>query len=272
MVEHGIPAVHVHAEPEIPGVIHGMNSCRSISSIVVDLLISESIVASEYAPILDSFRKCLELRDKYMRISGQMLGFNPKDHDGHFTGLDDRVADVSGVRPDVDLTNNHEPTSPFQPWGLYPHPPPPHWHWVEKGAVHHAPYEFEEEEFIFQNCKIPGPDPNGWDFEVDERGVYQVYDTQPGEYISSIIDSSLSNILLFIAQDKQPLFNIPAIREYYVDLEYVLGVIADGPTKSFAFRRLAYLSSKFTMYSLLNEFQELADMKVCTFSKRSFYY
>ena len=63
--------------------------------------------------------------------------------------------------------------------------------------------------------------------------------------------------------DKKPVFDIPTIREYYVDLEYVLGVIADGPTKSFAFRRLAYLSSKFTMYSLLNEFQELADMNVC---------
>ena len=47
-----------------------------------------------------------------------------------------------------------------------------------------------------------------------------------------------------------------------MDLEYVLGVISDGPTKSFAFRRLNYLANKFQMYSLLNEFQELADMKV----------
>ena len=221
---------------------------------------------SEYGPIFESFRKCLELRDKYMRVSGQMLGFNPKDHDGHFTGLDEGIADVSGVRPDVDLTSNHEPTSTFQPWRLYPHPPPPHWHWAEKGAVHHTPSEFEDEEFIFENCEIPGPDPNGWDFEVDERGVYQVYDPQPGKYISSMIDSLFNNISLLVAQDKKPLFDIPTIREYYVDLEYVLSVIADGPTKSFAFRRLGYLSSKFTMYQLLNEFQELADMKVCTFN------
>ena len=62
--------------------------------------------------------------------------------------------------------------------------------------------------------------------------------------------------------DKKPVFDIPTIREYFVDLDYVLGVISDGPTKSFAFRRLKYLASKFTMYSLLNEFQELADMKV----------
>jgi AMP deaminase len=62
--------------------------------------------------------------------------------------------------------------------------------------------------------------------------------------------------------DKKPLFDVPSIREYFVDLDYVLGVISDGPAKSFAFRRLKYLSSKFTMYTLLNEYQEMADMKV----------
>jgi AMP deaminase len=62
--------------------------------------------------------------------------------------------------------------------------------------------------------------------------------------------------------NKKPVFEIPTIREYFVDLEYVLGVISGGPAKSFAFRRLKYLSSKFTMYSLLHEFQELADIKV----------
>ena len=67
--------------------------------------------------------------------------------------------------------------------------------------------------------------------------------------------------------EEGPAFKIPDIREYFLDLEYVLGVIADGPTKSFAFRRLKYLSSKFTMYSLLNEFQELADMKVSSFHR-----
>ncbi|KIP10182.1 hypothetical protein PHLGIDRAFT_101508 [Phlebiopsis gigantea 11061_1 CR5-6] len=205
----------------------------------VELLDAEGIVISEYSSILESFRRCLELRDKYMHVSGQMLGFNPKDHDEHFTGLDKRVVDVAGVRPDVDLTAE-EPSSPFTPWKIYPRPPPPHWHWVEKGAVPHTPSELEDEEFVFENCQIPGPDANGWDFDVDERGVYQVYHSTP---------------------DKKPVFDIPTIREYYVDLEYVLGVIADGPTKSFAFRRLAYLSSKFTMYSLLNQSQELSDMK-----------
>ncbi|GJE88462.1 AMP deaminase [Phanerochaete sordida] len=213
-------------QSDIPGVIH------------------DGIVVSEYSSIFESFRKCLELRDKYMTVSGQMLGFNPKDHDGHFAGLDSRVVDVSGVRPDVDIPSTEPPPSPFKPWRIYPRPPPPHWHWADHvGVVHHKPDEVEDEQFAFESCEIPGPDEKGWDFEIDERGVYQVYDSASQ------------------AQEKKPVFDIPTIREYFMDLEYVLGVMADGPTKSFAYRRLGYLSSKFTMYSLLNEFQELADMK-----------
>lgn len=232
----------------------------------------DGIVASEYTSIFESLRKCLELRDKYMRVSGQMLGFNPKDHDGQFSGLDSRVADVSGVRPDVDLASGQEPASPFQPWRIYPRPPPPHWHWVERGAVRHTPTEFEDEEFIFENCEIPGPDPNHWNFELDERGVYQVYDSSQGKFMTALCECCNSAAFLLATteeKEKRPVFDIPTIREYYLDLEYVLDVIADGPTKSFAFRRLAYLSSKFTMYQLLNEFQELADMKVCHYHRLS---
>ena len=66
-----------------------------------------------------------------------------------------------------------------------------------------------------------------------------------------------------LANDKQPIFDIPNIREYFMDLDFVLGFISDGPTKSFAFRRLQYLRGKFTMYTLLNEIQEMTEMKVC---------
>ena len=61
---------------------------------------------------------------------------------------------------------------------------------------------------------------------------------------------------------KKPAFDIPDLREFFIDLDYVLGVISDGPAKSFAYRRLKYLASKFTMYTLLNEFKEIAAIKV----------
>lgn len=61
---------------------------------------------------------------------------------------------------------------------------------------------------------------------------------------------------------KEPIFEVPTIREYYMDLDYVLSVISDGPTKSFAFRRLKFLASKWSMYTLLNEYEEIAEIKV----------
>jgi AMP deaminase len=62
--------------------------------------------------------------------------------------------------------------------------------------------------------------------------------------------------------EASPLFFVPTIKDYYVDLDHLLSVIADGPTKSFAYRRLKYLQGKWGMYTLLNEHQELIDMKV----------
>ena len=55
---------------------------------------------------------------------------------------------------------------------------------------------------------------------------------------------------------------MPTLKEYFQDLDDVLSVISDGPAKSFAYRRLRYLESKWNLYVLLNEYKELAEMKV----------
>ncbi|KAF8073956.1 AMP deaminase [Lyophyllum atratum] len=196
---------------------------------------SEVLINSEYAGLFQSFQKCLDLRDKYMAKSLQRLGDNPKDHDGHQPSVDQELRAISDA-----------PTSQFEPWNIYPPPPPPHWHWTdeEKFVSNDGTPGTRSGEFRFEECHIPGAHP--WTFKLDDKGVYQVYDDKKRDSDSG---------------EKKPAFDIPSIREYFVDLDFVLGVIADGPTKSFAFRRLKYLSSKFTMYTLLNEFQELADMK-----------
>ncbi len=118
-----------------------------------------------------------------MTISGQMLGFNPKDHDGHFSGLDSHISDVGGARPDVDPSSVPNPESPFEPWKIYPKPPPPHWHWSD--TAQHIPQKADHvtEEFDFDACEIPGPDTR--DFQIDERGVYQVYDDLAGTAFDS---------------------------------------------------------------------------------------
>ncbi|KAF8158002.1 hypothetical protein B0H34DRAFT_657112 [Crassisporium funariophilum] len=203
---------------------------------------AEPVVNAELAHLLQSLQKCLELRDKYMLKSGQRLGDDPRDYDGHFQPLDDEHADVSGMRPDVAIHTNRKNVKepPLERWNIYPKPPPPHWHWKDKDKVVSTDDKSRPgyDEFKLEECPIPG-EHDGWSFGIDTKGVFQVYEDAKGP----------------------PAFDIPDIREYFVDLEYVLSVISDGPTKSFAFRRLKYLSSKFTMYSLLNEFQELADMK-----------
>jgi AMP deaminase len=60
----------------------------------------------------------------------------------------------------------------------------------------------------------------------------------------------------------KPLFRNVSLKEYYTDLDALLAVCSDGPAKSFAFRRLKYLASKWNLYCLLNEYQEIADVKV----------
>ncbi|KIY71969.1 AMP deaminase [Cylindrobasidium torrendii FP15055 ss-10] len=205
----------------------------------------ESSINNELHHLFTSLQRCLDLRDKYTQRSCQRLGDNPKDYDHAkddkpaFTGFADKQsADVHGVCPDVP-TPAYCAQAPFKPWTIYPEPPPPHWHWkddepaIAEGSTHPSKIEFS-----IDHCEIPGEDP--WAFEIDEKGVFQVYDVQDAE---------------------KPLFDIPTIREYFVDLDYILSVISDGPTKSFAFRRLKYLASKFDMHSLLQEYHELAEMK-----------
>ncbi|KIJ17660.1 hypothetical protein PAXINDRAFT_129917 [Paxillus involutus ATCC 200175] len=199
-------------------------------------------ITPEMVRTFEHFRRCIGLRDKYIARSLQRLGDNPRDHDGNFKGIAEGFADVSGVKPNVDLTSARALESLYEPWKIYPKPPPPHWHFSPKKDVFTADGHVTpgDEEFDFSTCQIPGP--QSWEFEIDSKGVYQVY-------------------LTAAASDKQPLFEIPSIREYFVDLDYVLEVISDGPAKSIAYRRLKYLASKFEMYTLLNESQELAAMK-----------
>lgn len=139
----------------------------------------EPAISPEFLKIFQAFETCLGLRDKYMRLSQQRLGDNPRDHDGSFSGLDPNISDVSGVKPDVDHAACEPPESPFKRWRIYPKPPPPHWHWTDRTEpIPGAGQNHGKEEFIFESCDIPGSDP--WNFEMDEKGVYQVYDNVQG--------------------------------------------------------------------------------------------
>ncbi|XP_007570450.1 AMP deaminase 2 isoform X5 [Poecilia formosa] len=53
----------------------------------------------------------------------------------------------------------------------------------------------------------------------------------------------------------------PDLKEYIADMNVMMSLIINGPVKSFCYRRLQYLSSKFQMHILLNEMKELAAQK-----------
>ncbi|KAK2526575.1 Ampd2 [Columba guinea] len=53
----------------------------------------------------------------------------------------------------------------------------------------------------------------------------------------------------------------PDLQEFIADMNFLMALIINGPIKSFCYRRLQYLSSKFQMHVLLNEMKELAAQK-----------
>lgn len=190
---------------------------------------NDSGVASELHAIYSNIQKILDIRHKYMRASLQGPTDNPRDEAG---------------------------------WNIYPPMPEPGWHegqWRENGAGAGAGADGKcgdgqppkkqrkygqdiGEDFVLEDC-LPVPEAAEMTYKLDETGVYQVYETPTS------------------AELGRPVLEIPTIREYYMDLDAVLSISSDGPSKSFAFRRLQYLEGKFNLYVLLNEYQEIADTK-----------
>ena len=54
---------------------------------------------------------------------------------------------------------------------------------------------------------------------------------------------------------------MPDLETFVTDMQHMCAMIADGPLKSFCYRRLSYLQSKFQLHVLLNELRELAAQK-----------
>ena len=212
----------------------GANGTRAGESATVD-----SSVTLELKEIYTNIQKILDLRHRYIRLSLQGPSDNPRDD------------------PD---------------WEIYPPPPEPVWqHNKERTDPSNnfenddgsnfpaetsstqgsqAPYKRPQrkmgvdigEDFDFDDC-LPLPEASEMMYKLDGSGVYQVYETAKSEELG------------------EPILHIPTIKEFYVDLDTVLAISSDGPSKSFAFRRLQYLEGKFNLYFLLNEYQEIADTK-----------
>ena len=167
----------------------------------------QSSIPPEMKALYASFQKCLGLRDKYMKRSLQWLGDNPRDRDAEFAGIDDSIKDVPCIRADAPRPS-YPHTVPAAknyfkdgngPWNIYPPPPPPHWHLVPSNEMNTGQAEAHpnpatkrshisgNEGFDFSQCEIPTVairEMANWDFAVDEKGVYQVYESSHCTYAS----------------------------------------------------------------------------------------
>ncbi|KAG9253538.1 uncharacterized protein F5Z01DRAFT_657463 [Emericellopsis atlantica] len=196
---------------------------------------TEPHITSELSEISKNIQRILDLRRKYINLSNQGPNDNPRDQPGW---------DVYPPPPDPAWTRSNEgqngPGGPSSaPDGL-------------AGGAHQGkakdskrpnrkrkPGQDIGEDFDMEDL-LPLPGDDGMIFEQDASGVYQVFDS---------------------ADAQAPAVKVPTIREFYMDLDELLNTSSDGPTKSFAFRRLQYLEGKFNLYVLLNEYQETADSK-----------
>lgn len=223
----GLP--HEHKPLLAEEGIHGAGAGIGVGSGAGGFATSDSSVTAELSAIYTNVQKVLDLRHKYIRLSLQRNFDNPKDDPG---------------------------------WRIYPPHPEPVWNDSSKerrnassSMQNSAVLEPSEppkqprkmgtsigEDFHLED-QLPVPGPSEMKFRLDSNGVFQVYETAKSEELDT------------------PIVAIPTLREFYIDLDAILEISSDGPSKSFAFRRLQYLEGKFNLYYLLNEYQETADSK-----------
>ncbi|XP_037108657.1 AMP deaminase 2-like isoform X3 [Syngnathus acus] len=82
------------------------------------------------------------------------------------------------------------------------------------------------------------------------------------EYSCKMVDGVM-HVYTKNTTEKSTLLDLPYpdLKEYIADMNVMMALIINGPVKSFCYRRLQYLSSKYQMHILLNEMKELAAQK-----------
>jgi AMP deaminase len=214
--------------------IHGAGAGIGVGTGAGGFASNDANVTSELSNIYTNIQKILDMRHKYIRLSLQQDGDNPKD----------------------------DPS-----WPIYPPPPEPVWDEVNNRPFHSSSQQNSQtlngdkppatpisparkrrkageeigEDFEISECSLL--DEGEMVFKLDENGIFQVYETPKSLELEN------------------PILGIPTIRDFYMDLDSILSISSDGPSKSFAFRRLQYLEGKYNLYFLLNEYQEMADSK-----------
>ncbi|EEH39306.2 AMP deaminase [Paracoccidioides lutzii Pb01] len=230
--------LHTAASEGAPGAGPGVAPGQGMGAFTT----SEDAITTELGIICRKIQRLLDMRQRYIRLSLQRTSDNPRDEPG---------------------------------WFIYPPPPEPSWDedreppgtgslsnsMIMSGSQRGAQTNYSGDSmhpFLFRKKRklgedigedfdmedlLPLPEASQMTFELDENSVYQVYETEEA------------------CKLKQPIVHVPSLRDFYMDLDTITEVSTDGPTKSFAFKRLSYLEGKFQLHVLLNEYREMADSK-----------
>nr|KAK5448588.1 AMP deaminase [Exophiala xenobiotica] len=238
--------------------MHGAGAGMGLGSGPGGLAPSEDSIVSEVQSICDKIKTLLDLRQKWLKVSLQCPGQNPRD---------DENWEVYPPPPNP-VWNEQKAREPHQDYvapnstssSLYMADARAHGD-VNRGELHKWPTSASQadsdrgppsptaskhprkpghsigEDFDLDECFIPGKEERPLTYGMDEGSIFQVYD------------------------GGRPIVEVPTLRDYYVAMDTILDIASDGPAKSFAYRRLQYLEGRYNLYTLLNEYQEVADTK-----------
>lgn len=204
---------------------------------------SDDAITAELNIICQKIQGLLETRHKYMAMSCQRDGDNPKDDPNWI---------IYPPPPEPSWDGEHGPGTGSMTNSLVMPPANRSISGLDQGdAGTESPTPAKRrrklgenigEDFDFDELP-PLPKPSPMTFKLDHSSVYQVYENEEA------------------CELDRPAVHIPTLREFYIELDAILDVSTDGPIKSFAFKRLSYLEGKFQLHALLNEYQEMADSK-----------
>lgn len=119
--------------------------------------------------------------------------------------------------------------------------PGPEMHLMDRATIEDHPIHPPKDDRDPWDCEFL---PNNRTVLACHEGVFSVYANQEDADQGKKIDYEVPNLATFVK-----------------DMQLLCGLIANGPLKSFCYRRLSYLSSKFQLHVLLNELRELAAQK-----------
>ncbi|PGH11820.1 AMP deaminase [Polytolypa hystricis UAMH7299] len=242
-VHPGLP--HEHKSPLVAAEgIHGAGAGIGIGQGAGGYATNEDAITAELSMICSKIQSLRDKRHKYIRLSLQRQGDNPKDERGWniYPPPPERVWDDDNYRPGTTSMSssfimpatNRSPTANGQ---LEADLVPPSPMRKKRKLGHDIGEDFDLDDLM----PVPGPSP--MTFKLDDNSVFQVYENEVARNLN------------------EPIVQIPSLRDFYMDLDAIVDISTDGPIKTFAFKRLSYLEGKFQLHALLNEYQEIADSK-----------